>query len=91
MSKQARGYSTLFLSAIEAAELDPVVRQFANGCISRGIPVAAVADWQGVTRASVYNWFTGKTTPRRVQMAMMKKVVARWTRRSRARPLNPDR
>jgi len=80
MSKTARGYTTLFLSAIEEAELDPVVRQFAKGCIKRGIPIAAVADWQGVTRASVYNWFTGKAKPRRLQLAQIRKITARWTR-----------
>jgi hypothetical protein len=86
MSKTARGYTTLFLSAIEEAELDPVVKQFAKGCIKRGIPIAAVADWQGVTRASVYNWFTGKTSPRQSQMVRMKKVVARWTRARSPKP-----
>lgn len=86
MTKQARGYSTLFLSTIDEAELDPVVRQFATGCISRGIPVTAVAGWHGVTRASVYNWFTGKTSPRREQMLKMKKVVARWNRVRQPKP-----
>lgn len=84
MSKPAGGYSTLFLSAIKEAELDPVVRQFAEACIGRGIPVASIASRLDVTRASVYNWFTGKTSPRQAQMAQIKKVVARWTR---ARPL----
>lgn len=80
MSKTARGYTTLFLSAIEGAELDPVVKQFAAGCIARGIPIASVASRLGVTRASVYNWFTGKTAPRHAQMAQIKRVVARWSR-----------
>lgn len=83
MSNQARGYSTLFLSAIKEAELDPVVRQFAEECIRRGIPISAIASRLDVTRASVYNWLTGKTSPRQAQMAQIKKVVARWTR---ARP-----
>lgn len=83
MSKHTRGYSTLFLSAIKEAELDPVVRQFAEECIRRGIPISAIASRLDVTRASVYNWLTGKTSPRQAQMAQIKKVVARWTR---ARP-----
>lgn len=80
MSKTARGYTTLFLSAIEKAELDPVVRQFAEGCIARGIPIVSIASRLYVTRASVYNWFTGKTAPRRAQMVQIKRVVARWSR-----------
>ena len=79
-TKKARGYSTLFLSAIEEAGLDPLVRQFAEECIRRGIPIAAIASRLGVTRASVYNWFTGKAKPRRLQLAQIRKITARWTR-----------
>ena len=80
MSKLARGYSTLFLSRIEKAELDPFLKQFADECIRRGIPISAIASRLGVTRASVYNWFTGRAAPRRSQMVQIKKVVSRWTR-----------
>lgn len=82
-TKQARGYSTLFISAIETAGLDPLVKQFADECVRRGIPIAAIASRLDVTRASVYNWFTGRSSPRQRQLAQIKKIVARWTR---ARP-----
>lgn len=79
-TKQARGYSTLFLSAIEEAGLDLPMKQFAEECIRRGIPIASIASRLGVTRASVYNWFTGKTKPRQLQLAQIRKIMARWTR-----------
>ena len=80
MSNHSRGYYSLFLRQIEEAELDPAVAQFAAGCIARGIPVAAVAEWMGVTRVTVYNWFTGKTTPRAAQLARIQKAAVRFPR-----------
>lgn len=32
-------------------------------CIKQDIPVSVVAERMGVTRASVYNWFTGASNP----------------------------
>ena len=32
-------------------------------CIKRSIPASALADYLGVSRQTVYNWFNGDTVP----------------------------
>jgi hypothetical protein len=33
-----------------------------------------------VTRATIYNWFTGKSSPRAHQQEKIRKALARWQR-----------
>lgn len=59
-----RGYSMRFVEAVRAADQTHIGVKLANLCIKREVPVGRVAEWLGVTRATVYSWFTGRTTPR---------------------------
>ena len=80
VSNSPRGYSTLFLRKIAEADLELPLNQFASVCIDRELPITEIARRLGVTRATVYNWFTGKATPRSNQQAKMQKMMARWQR-----------
>jgi hypothetical protein len=81
MSLISRGYSTLFIRKVEEADQGDLVRQYANACIDRNLPMSEVARRMEVTRATIYNWFTGKATPRAHQQEKIRKALARWQRR----------
>jgi DNA invertase Pin-like site-specific DNA recombinase len=81
MSNSMRGHYTLFIQKVEDADQKPLVMQLADVCINKGTPITEVALMFGVTRASVYNWLTGKTVPRARHQAAMPKVIARLSKR----------
>jgi DNA invertase Pin-like site-specific DNA recombinase len=81
MRKPMRGHDTLFIQKVEDADQKPLVMQLADVCINKGTPITEVALMFGVTRASVYNWLTGKTVPRARHQAAMPKVIARLSKR----------
>lgn len=60
----ARGYSYSLVKAIQAADPALLGVQLADYCLHHEIPVAAVARTLGVTRQTVYSWFTGTFRPR---------------------------
>lgn len=45
-------------------------------CISQDIPVAVVAKCMGVTRATIYNWFCGVSTPQHTAAALVEAYIA---------------
>ena len=81
MSDRARGYDSLFIRKVEDADLTLAVMQLADVCIEKNVPVTEVAELFGVTRATVYNWMTGKTTPNPRYLAMIPKITARLSKR----------
>jgi transcriptional regulator with XRE-family HTH domain len=82
MSSNSRGYSTLFIRKVGEADQGDLVIQFANACIDREIPIVEIAERMEVTRATIYNWFTGKSSPRAYQQEKIRKTLARWQRRA---------
>lgn len=80
MRNGLRGYSTSFVRAVEESELSDLVAQFAHRCVARGIPVSVVAERVGVTRATVYAWFTGRAEPRAQHQEKIRQILARWNR-----------
>jgi len=81
MRDRARGYDSLFIRKVEEADQKPVVLQLADVCIEKNIPVTEVAALFGVTRATVYNWMTGLTTPNPRYLAMIPKITTRLSKR----------
>jgi DNA invertase Pin-like site-specific DNA recombinase len=81
MRKPMRGHYTLFIQKVEDADQKPLVMQLADVCINKGTPITEIALMFGVTRATVYNWLTGKTVPRARHQAAMPKVIARLSKR----------
>ena len=80
MHKGLRGYSTSFVAAIAHGQLSDLMFQFANECVVREISVSAVAERLGVTRTTVYAWFTGKAEPRMRHQEKIRQILARWNR-----------
>ena len=60
----ARGYSYSLVQAIQAADPTLLGVQLADYCLHHKIPVTVVARSLGVTRQTVYSWFTGTFRPR---------------------------
>jgi hypothetical protein len=81
MPKDMRGHSTLFIRKVEESDQKPIVLQLADTCIERSIAIAEVAGLFGVSRATVYNWMTGRTVPRACHIAAMPKIIARLNKR----------
>jgi DNA-binding transcriptional regulator YiaG len=81
MPKRLRGYDSLFILKVEEADQKPAVLELADVCIEKSIPVTVVAELFDVSRATVYNWMTGKTVPHPRYLALMPKVTARLIKR----------
>jgi transcriptional regulator with XRE-family HTH domain len=81
MPKKLRGYDSLFIRKVEEADQKPAVLLLADVCIEKSIPVTEVAAMCGVTRATIYNWMTGKTTPSPRYLALISKITARLSKR----------
>lgn len=81
MRDRTRGYDSLFIRKVEEADQKPVVLQLADVCIEKNIPVTEVAALFGVTRATIYNWMTGLTTPNPRYLAMIPKITTRLSKR----------
>lgn len=62
-----RGYSTRIIVANERAlsDTDSLGVLLGNYCISREISAAEVAEYFGVSKMTIYKWFTAKCTPRK--------------------------
>ena len=81
MRNRVRGYDTLFIQKVEDADQRPLVMQLADVCINKTVPITEVALMFGVTRATVYNWLTGKSVPRAQHLAAMPKHISRLSKR----------
>ena len=76
MSKQGRGYSQSVVAAVEAAVPALLVTQFAKLCSARRVSAIEVAQSFGVSRATVYNWFTGVFAPKPQHIEKMREALA---------------
>jgi DNA invertase Pin-like site-specific DNA recombinase len=81
MPKRIRGYDSLFIRKVEDADQKPAVMALADACIERSVPVTEVAVAFGVSRATIYNWMTGKTVPHPRYLALMPKITTRLLKR----------
>jgi DNA invertase Pin-like site-specific DNA recombinase len=82
MSDRIRGYDSLFIRKVEEADQKPAVLRLAEVCIERNVPVTEVAEAFGVSRATVYNWMVGRTTPHPRHLQLMPQVAARLATRA---------
>ena len=57
------GYSQRLVDANNNADVSSRGVYLGSRCIKLGISVSEVADRLGVSRATVYNWFWGVTSP----------------------------
>jgi len=54
-----RGYSVSLIEEIQASTSDAVGVQLARACVRHRVPVATVARRLGVSRFTIYQWFSG--------------------------------
>lgn len=57
------GYSVQLAAAIQQGDAQHLGVRLGLVCLEKSFPVAKVASRLGVSRQTVYNWFTGKTDP----------------------------
>ena len=62
-----RGYSSRIVESNAFTAVNSLGVSLGRKCISLDIPVSAVADRMGVSKMTIYKWFTGKTLPRKSQ------------------------
>lgn len=75
-----RGYSTRLIADVEAADPKLIWVRFAKLCIAQELPVRDVAEKFGVTRATVYSWFTGRAKPRSPHISRMLRILDKQDR-----------
>ena len=60
----ATGYSIRVAEAIQSASDTFLGVRLGRACLELDVPVTEVAQHLGVTRATVYSWFVGKSEPK---------------------------
>jgi transcriptional regulator with XRE-family HTH domain len=71
-----RGYSLRLVDAIKAANpRHPGVR-LAKHCIAKGISVNQIAKFFGVSRMTVYTWFTGSGMPHKSKLELIEELLS---------------
>ena len=70
-----QGYTIRVAEAINNADGDLVGVQLGRLCIKHDIAVTKVAKYLGVTRQTVYSWFTGKSKPHPTCIGVVEQMV----------------
>jgi len=70
-----RGYSYAIVKTIQAADQTLPGVQLAKVCVSSNISVAMVAEKLGVSRQTVYSWFTGRFKPKSSEVSRIEDLV----------------
>lgn len=70
-----KGYTTLFVQAVEDANPFYLGVQLAKICIKLNVPVTDVAEYLGVSRPTVYSWFIGKRDVNPKYQEQIKKLI----------------
>lgn len=78
----SNGYSFRFARAVNSADTSKLGVVLGNLCIEKDIPASDVAQYFGVTRATIYNWFKGTTNVPPSHQEAVAKVVAQMLGKS---------
>jgi len=70
-----RGYSLNLVAANRAADPKHIGVRLGKMCIRMNIPVSQVAESFGVSRMTVYSWFTGVSRPRQSKIEQIEKLL----------------
>lgn len=71
----SNGYSHSIVQLVKKADSRLIGVALGRLCIERNIPVRQVAERFGVSRQTVYSWFTGKHIPKSDMLNKMHKFV----------------
>lgn len=72
------GYSQRLAERNKEADIKSLGVVLGRVCIKHNVPVTTVADALNVSRATVYNWFSGACTPNRRYYASINKLLKRY-------------
>jgi len=70
-----RGYSLQIVRANEQADPSSIGVLLGRACIKKDIPVAEVATFFGVSRMTIYSWFSGAGKPRKLMEEKIRAVL----------------
>lgn len=70
-----QGYTVQFVQRVRAGDRSKIGVALGNDVVDKNIPIAVVADYVGVTRMTVYSWFTGKFNPRGHNVELLKELI----------------
>lgn len=73
-----RGYTTKIAKANLAADLNNPGVKLGRFCIGKDIPVSDMAKLFGVSRMTIYKWFTGEWVPREKHIEKMRGVLGKF-------------
>ena len=73
------GYSTRLVKLNEKADDRMLGVRLGRVCIDNDVPVLSVAMALGVSRQTVYNWFSGVTTPRAKLAVDIKNIILSYS------------
>lgn len=73
-----RGYSFRLVKANQAANPKHIGVQLGRYCITNDIPVTTIAIKLGVTRMTIYNWFTGVGVPNKDKVKKIEKLLNKY-------------
>ena len=77
----SHGYSMSLANANKKADSTNPGVAFGRFCIDREIPVTQIAAALGVSRMTIYNWFSGYVTPTRENLEAIERFKGRHKRR----------
>jgi len=72
----SRGYSLRIRDLNARADKRKLGVRLGRICIKKGVPVLVVAKRMGVTRATVYNWFCGASSPQASLISRIEAYIA---------------
>jgi transcriptional regulator with XRE-family HTH domain len=74
-----RGYSSRIVRANELADPKNIGVLLGRICIKKEFPVAVVAEHLGVSRMTIYNWFSGRMKPRSSMVPKIQDMLDRFS------------
>ena len=75
------GYSHRLVEANKAADATSWGVILGRKCIELDIPVDVIARRMDVSRATIYNWFWGSTTPSKTHSEQIERLIPRLKKR----------
>jgi hypothetical protein len=58
------GYTLLLADTIKRAPRNKLGVRLGRACLAANVSVVEVSDYFGVSRPTIYSWFTGRSNPR---------------------------
>ena len=74
-----RGYSHRIVLANEQADPSSIGVRLGKLCISKEIPASDVASFFGVSRMTIYNWFSGASNPQKRLHENIQRIIDKFS------------